>query len=55
MKQKELAFFEDDEKIIFQDDFYSENHLEEMFEEDSISGSEYGFMIGYLNEEEQVE
>jgi hypothetical protein len=55
MKQKELTFFEDDKEITYQDDFYSENLLEEMFEDDSISGGEYGFMIGYLNEEEQVE
>jgi hypothetical protein len=55
MSQKTITFFEDDKEITYQDDFYSENQLEEMFEDDSISGGEYGFMIGYLDEEEQAE
>jgi hypothetical protein len=55
MGQKTLTFFEDGPEITYQDDFYSELQLEEMVEDDSISGGEYGFMIGYLNEEEQVE
>jgi len=55
MKQKTLTYCVDDEEVTCQDDFYSEPLLEEMFEDDSISGSEYGFMMGYLSEEEQAE
>jgi hypothetical protein len=30
------------------DDIYSEGSLEELYDDDSISGGEYGFMRGYL-------
>ena len=55
MIQKEITLFEDEKEVTYEDDFYREDSLEEMYEDDSISGSEYGFMIGYLCEEELEE
>jgi|OpeIllAssembly_1097287.scaffolds.fasta_scaffold2550503_1 hypothetical protein len=55
MKQAELTIFFDDNEIAYEEDIYTQDCLEEMVEDDTISGGEYGFMIGYLSEEELQE
>jgi hypothetical protein len=55
MIQAELTIFFDEDDITYEEDFYTQDCLEEMVEDDSISGGEYGFMMGYLSEEELQE
>ncbi len=47
-----MLFWEEEEEFQYNDDLYTENFLEESFEDDTITGNEYGFMMGYLQEEE---
>ena len=54
MKPTEVAVIED-EDVVYSDDIYSEDKLDEMVEDDTISCNECGFMIGYLEEEELEE
>lgn len=42
--------WEEEEELVFHDDLYSENYLEESVEDDTITSEEYGFMRGYLRE-----
>jgi hypothetical protein len=55
MDWQRILLWEEEEELEYHDDLYSENYLEESFEDDTISGSEYGFMMGYLYEEELEE
>ena len=52
MDWQKLLVWEEEEELEYHDDLYSENYLEESFEDDSIDGNEYGFMVGYLQEED---
>jgi hypothetical protein len=52
MDHQKLMVWEEEEELEYHDDLYSENYLEESFEDDSIDGNEYGFMVGYLQEED---
>lgn len=55
MDWQKLLVWEEEEELEYHDDLYSENYLEESVEDDTITGSEYGFMIGYLQEEDLEE
>ncbi len=48
MKKPALKIYED--ILGSEEDIYSSDNLEEMYEDDSISAEEYGFMVGYLKE-----
>ena len=54
MKAKELEVIEE-ENVVYYDDIYSEENLDEMVDDDTISTAEYGFMRGYLKEQELEE
>jgi hypothetical protein len=52
MDWQKVLVWEEEEELEYHDDLYSENYLEESFEDDSINSNEYGFMMGYLQEED---
>jgi hypothetical protein len=53
MKQKKIPMCE--ETGVSEEDIYSEENLEEMYDDDTISAGEYGFMMGYLKGVESEE
>lgn len=55
MDFQNMLVWEEEEEFEYHEDLYSENYLEDCFEDDTITGSEYGFMMGYLQEEELEE
>lgn len=53
-KPKQIMILEE-EDITYSEDIYSEDCLDEMVDDDTISAGEYGFMKGYLREQELEE
>lgn len=39
------------EVISMDEDIYTEDGIEEMFDDDSLAAEEYGFMLGYIQAE----
>jgi len=55
MTTQEITLTEDEATIHYEEDVYSEDSLDEMCDDDTISAGEHAFMVGYLREEELEE